>query len=86
MQKNIWLMLTAGVALNVAAFAGDETASTEGDAPSIENRVVAYVNSGDETASTDGDETPASALLSADSDEEEVPADSLLAADADEEE
>lgn len=84
MQRNIWLLLTAGVALNVAAFAGDETASAEGDAPSIENGVVAYVNSGDETASADGDETATNASFAADA-EEEVAVDDLFAADAEEE-
>lgn len=83
MQKNICLLLTAGVLLNVAAFAGDETASTEDNTPSNEVRVVAYVNSGDETASTQEEETPASALFSVAGDKEDVPADDLFAADSD---
>ena len=58
MQKNIWMLMAAGILLSVAAFAGDETASTEGDTVPPENRIVAHVNNGDETASTEGDTVP----------------------------
>jgi len=77
MKKNIWLLLVAGLSLNMAAFADEEIADAD-EIDSTENRLVAYVDNGDETASSEEEQTKGNSLLAVeDNQEEEKPENSF---------